>query len=91
MTVQLQAKMKWKLRRRGFNALRKSAAADLEARGVRIQQAAGSWSSDPEKHFGVSVSIGRTRPRVYVFTKTDEAKRREATDRVLTRAVDAAR
>lgn len=57
---------------------------ELMARGRRAAAAAG-WG-----HM-VTVRVGKTRARVSVITATDAARRREATSRSLTRALDAAR
>ena len=58
--------------------------ADLEARGARIAAAAGE---------GVEAETlqGRDRVSVIVSTRTTEARRNEAEDRSLTRALDAGR
>ena len=58
--------------------------ADLEARAQRIAAAAGSGHM-------VTAYAGKTRARVSVITASDTARRRESTDRNLTRAIDAAR
>lgn len=57
---------------------------DLERRARRIASAAG------EGH-RVEAGAGRNRARAVVITETREAMRAEATDRNLTRAVDAGR
>lgn len=72
----------------GFNQARRDPAiqADLHRRGVAVQSATGS----PDD-FEVIDSPSRSRARVIVKTATTEGRRMEATDRVLTRAFDAAR
>lgn len=59
-------------------------AADLMARGQRVAAAAGPGHM-------VTSRVGRTRVRVSVITAAPSAKRGEAVDRSLTRALDAAR
>lgn len=70
----------------GIAELLKSAEvqADLEERGKRIAAAAGD---------GVEVErfVGQARARVIVRTATTEARLAEASDRALTRAIDAGR
>ena len=58
--------------------------ADLLRRGNASSAAAGPGHM-------VTARTGKTRVRVSVITATPSAKRREATDRSLTRALDAAR
>lgn len=58
--------------------------ADLMRRGLAVSSAAGPGHM-------VTARTGRTRVRVSVITATPSAMRREATDRALTRALDAAR
>lgn len=58
--------------------------ADLLARGNRIAGAAGDGIE-------VEPTIGRNRARVTVRTATTDARIAEATDRTLTRAIDAGR
>jgi hypothetical protein len=74
------------LNRRNIRALLKSEAvrADLERRAENIAAAAGPG------HI-VDSQIGRNRARAAVITSTAEAMRAEATDRNLTRAIDAGR
>lgn len=60
--------------------------AELLRRAEAIQQATGS----PED-FDVLPVVGRQRAAVYVSTKTVEGMLAEATDRTLTRALDAGR
>ncbi len=76
-----------KLNLPGINELMKSAPvqADLNARAARIAAAAGE---------GFESGPGRPHPwiaRAYVWAGTFEARRAEATDRALTRAIDAGR
>ena len=72
----------------GFNALRKDPAltADLTARGERIAAAAGG-----EPEIVVITGASKTRSRVVVATGTPAAMNDEATNRTLTRALDAGR
>lgn len=58
--------------------------ADLERRAKKIAAAAGPG-------FEVDSHVGKNRARADVATGTFEAMRAEATDRALTRAVDAGR
>ena len=57
---------------------------DLVARGARIAAAAGD---------GVEAELTKNRDRAVVFvrTETNEARKAEAEDRALTRAIDAGR
>lgn len=75
-----------KMNRKAIIALLSSqeVEADLTARGGRIAGAAGE---------GVEATTTRNRDRVVVFvrTQTIEAKRAEAENRSLTRAIDAGR
>lgn len=57
---------------------------ELTRRANQVQAAAGPGHM-------VTSRIGRTRARVSVITATDRARRAEAQDRALTRALDAAR
>lgn len=77
----------WKLNNRGFNELRNDPAvvADLDTRGARVVEAAGS------KHHKHETRKGRRRPRVTIWTWTNTGKQRQAENHNLTRAVDAAR
>lgn len=70
-----------------FNEFRSQAAiaAELHARGEAIAAAAG------EGDFKVIDSPNRTRARVIVITATEEGKQLEATDRALSKALDAGR
>lgn len=70
-----------------FVALLQSPAmrADLKRRADRIAAAAGPGMVAEE------VRLTSTRARVSVKTETFDAKRAEATDRALTRAIDAGR
>lgn len=78
------ARIKWK--NKGFRQLRKSneVLEELEKRAERIADAAGS---------GVETSpfMGRNRARVSVITVTEEARRANAEQNTLLRAVDAGR
>ena len=75
-----------KLNLAGFRKLRRSpeVMADLEKRARRIADAAGPG------HAG-EVTKGRTRALGMVWTDTHEARRGEAANRSLTRAIDAGR
>ena len=83
MTVQ---GFRLKLNKDGIVALLQSEEVqqDLEARGARIAAAAGD---------GVEAELTKNRDRAVVFvrTKTNEARKAEAEDRALTRAIDAGR
>lgn len=72
----------------GIRALLKSPGvqADIEARTNAVAEAAGGTED-----FKPSVYIGKTRIRGSVITATAAARRAEATDLVLTRAIDAGR
>lgn len=72
----------------GIGALLKDdgIAADILARATSIAEAAGGGED-----FVPSVYIGRTRARASVITATQAAREAEATDLVLTRAIDAGR
>jgi hypothetical protein len=59
---------------------------ELERRAQRIAEAAGG---DPD--FEVESQIGDNRARASVRTATQEGREAEATDRALTRALDAGR
>ena len=80
MTVRIE------LNRDGVAEILKSAGvlAELERRAHAIAAAAGDG-------FVVESSTGRSRARVRVYADTFEAKRAEAKDRALTRAIDAGR
>lgn len=82
------SKFRLTLHPEGFNEARTSPAlqADLHERGARVAAAAGG-----EPDFEVIDSPNQTRARVVVVTKTAKAKAAEATDRALTRALDAGR
>lgn len=71
---------------RGAVILLKAAGvqADLRARAQRIADAAGAGHV-------VYTKVGKTRIRATVVTDTYAARKREARDRNLTRAIDAAR
>jgi hypothetical protein len=71
---------------KGMKQIMKSAPvlADLLRRGRAVQAAAGSG-------FMVTHRIGSSRARVSVITSNDRGRRAEATNRSLTRALDAAR
>ena len=81
------ADIRVKINSAGMEALLKSGAvqSDLAARAAAVRNAAG-----PEHH-KVDTQVGPNRARAAVITTTDEGKRREARDRNLTRAFDAAR
>lgn len=72
----------------GFNEVRRSPAIadDLLRRGMAVVDATGSPSD-----FEVIEAPSASRARVIVIASTSEGRRLEATDRVLTRAFDAAR
>ena len=74
------------INRKGVEALLKSAEvqADLERRAKAIADAAGPGMD-------VDVRVGKTRARASVRTGTPEAIEAEATDKTLTRAIDAGR
>lgn len=74
------------MNRAGAVALLRSPAvmADLMRRGQAVAAAAGRGHM-------VTSYTGRTRARVSVITSTDSARRKEALDRNLTRALNAAR
>lgn len=75
-----------KLHKDGIVALLQSEEVkqDLAARGSRIAEAAGD---------GVEAELTKNRDRAVVFvrTETNEARKAEAEDRALTRAIDAGR
>lgn len=83
MTVQ---GFRLKLNKDGIVALLQSEEVqqDLAARGERIAATAGE---------GVEAELTKNRDRAVVFvrTKTNEARKAEAEDRALTRAIDAGR
>lgn len=58
--------------------------ADLKRRADRIAETAGPGNAS-------EVVVGSTRARGHVWTDTNEAKVAEATERTLTRALDAGR
>lgn len=70
----------------GIQAILKSAEvqADLRSRAARIAAAGGPGME-------ASSWTGRTRARASVITATGKARRSEATNRALTRALDAGR
>ena len=70
----------------GFNAVRRSAGvdADLERRAGRVAAAAGEG-------FEVRRTINPGRVGYLVYADTLEAMEAEATDKALTRAIDAGR
>lgn len=72
----------------GFDELRRGAAIEavLMASGRAIAEAAGG-----EPDFAVISEPSKSRARVVVITATPAAKIAEATDRSLTRALDAGR
>lgn len=61
--------------------------ADLDRRAATIAAAASASGGK----FGHNVQVGKSRARAIVFTEDFDAMRAEATDRVLTKAVDAGR
>lgn len=72
----------------GFKAVRTdpNVLANLQARASRIASAAGvGFATDSE------ITGGRGRARAVVYTGTFEAKKAEAVDQSLTRAIDAGR
>lgn len=75
-----------KLNQKGIIAMLSSSevSGELTRRGERMANAAGD---------GVEVTTARNRDRATVFVRTEtfEAKRDEATNRTLTRAIDAGR
>ncbi len=75
-----------KLNSRGMVDLLRSDGVhrDLRARAERIAAVAGRGMS-------VDSEVGRTRARAWVWTDTPEAMIAEATDRRLTRSIDAGR
>lgn len=75
-----------KVNRAGVRALLRSPEVtnDLQRRASRIAAQAGEGMA-------VNVSKGSQRSRAEVVTETFEAMRREASDRALSRAVDAGR
>ncbi|MGH8878161.1 MAG: hypothetical protein ACRD0P_12590 [Stackebrandtia sp.] len=80
------AKVKVVLNRKGVSALLKGGEvlADLESRAAHIAAAAG----DGMKH---DSTIGARRARASVYTATYKARRAEATNRTLSRSLDAGR
>lgn len=80
------AKVRIELNHDGVAKLLKSAGvqADLKRRGDAIAEAAGEGME-------ADAAIGATRARATVRTATPAAMEREATDRALTRAIDAGR
>lgn len=77
---------KFVLNKKGVNELLHSPGikADLKARAERVAAEAGPGME-------VAVDDGKNRSRAAVITVTPEAMEGEATDRRLTRAIDAAR
>lgn len=86
MEGELMARVRIEMNRAAIGALLKSpeVQADLKARADRIAAAAGEGMV-------ASVQVGKTRARASVITETVQAKRAEAKDRALTRALDAGR
>lgn len=80
------ANVKIKLNRPGVRELLRSAEvqADLARRARAIAAAAGPGME-------VDTEVGSNRARASVRTVTTDARRREATERALTRAIDAGR
>lgn len=79
-------RMKTKVHSRALAAILKGkgTVADLDARTRRIAAAGGSGMV-------AQVEVGPTRARGSVITATNAARRREAKNRALTRALDAGR
>lgn len=71
---------------RAFDAIRKSPAvmADLRQRGAAVQRAAGDG-------FTLRVDTNASRGRATIITATHDAREAEATDKALTRALNAGR
>ncbi|UVK62550.1 hypothetical protein SEA_TAYLORSIPHT_11 [Arthrobacter phage TaylorSipht] len=71
---------------KGFRAILRSKRVmdDLDRRGRAIAAAAGEG-------VGLQHNYGRARARVTVLTETRDARRAEATDKTLTRAIGAGR
>jgi hypothetical protein len=86
MEGDVMARLQMKLRSDNVGKLLKSkeVQADLKARADRIASLAGEGME-------ASVRVGRTRARASVITATAKARLAEATDRRLTRAIDAGR
>lgn len=78
--------VKVKMNSAGSRALLKSSDVqdDLKARAEAVARRAGAG-------FVADVTVGRTRALASVSAETEAAKRAEATDRVLLKALDAAR
>lgn len=86
-----KSKIKLKLSKRGFAALRNSAEvrAELDRRASRIAHAAGEGFTRRQAQPGTK---GRNpRARASVGTNTAESRRRQSRDNVLQRALNAGR
>jgi hypothetical protein len=82
------AKVRWKWHMAGYREIRSAPKTQAEVRGraERIASAAG-----PGMEVDSQITGGRGRARASVRTATTEARRAEANDRALTRALDAGR
>lgn len=80
------ARVRVKLNHRGVRQLLRSPEMrdDLERRARNIANAAGEG-------FEADSQLGRTRARAMAYTTDAESMRAEASDRALTRAIDAGR
>lgn len=83
-----KSKFRLKIEPEGFNQIRRDPAiqADLHRRAEAISAAAGGGDD-----YVVIDSPSSTRARVVVVTASPAARQAEATDRTLTRALDAGR
>lgn len=81
-------KVRWKWHMKGYRQVRTSpgVVADVQSRAAAIALAAGEGM---EADFGITG--GRVRARASVRTATHEARAAEASDRALTRSIDAGR
>ena len=81
-------KVRFKWNMAGYRAIRTAPGVqnDLASRGARVAGAAG-----PGMVVESGITGGRQRARTAVITGTAEARRAEATNRALTRAIDAGR
>lgn len=78
--------LRFKLNRKGVRQILRSpqVEADLKRRAENVAQQAGEG-------FEVDTFVGKNRARADVFTATHAARKAEAEERALTRAIDAAR